>query len=105
MLGGVLNGGIDGKQRFLGTEDLFDAGAEFRLGFGGEFEIGAQVEQGVLADLFAKPSGLDESVGEIRGTGAARSCLRLANEHEGKNGTVSESAHNKIKKCGTKQGV
>ena len=33
MLGGVLNGGIDGKQRFLGTEDLFDAGAEFLPGF------------------------------------------------------------------------
>ena len=29
-LGVVLNGSIEGKQKFLGTKDLFHAGAEFR---------------------------------------------------------------------------
>ena len=44
VLGYFLQGGIAGKQGLFGIEDLFDPGAEFRPGFGGEVEVRAQVE-------------------------------------------------------------
>jgi len=56
VLSFFLDGGVDGKQGVFGIEDLFDPGAEFRPGFGGEVEIRAQIEQSVLADLLADPS-------------------------------------------------
>ncbi len=81
-LGALFDGGIYGKEGFLGVEDLFDPGAEFRPGFAGEVETGAEVQQGVLADFPAGSYGLDEAVGEIGATAAAGSRLCLTNEHE-----------------------
>ena len=88
VLGVLLDGGIDLKEGLLGIEDLFNSGAEFRPNFFGEIEIGAEVEQGVLTDLFANSSGFDETVGEIGTAGAAGSCLGLTNEHEDQNKQV-----------------
>ena len=64
------------------TEDLFDAGAKLRPSFGGEVEVGAQVEQCVLADLPANPFRFDKAIGEIGFAGAVRSGLGLTNEHD-----------------------
>ena|GEM_PF-3748198 len=71
VLGTPLNGGIDGEERLLGIEDLFDAGAEFRPCLPGEIEIRTQIEQGGLADLSADSFGLDKAVGEVGTAGAA----------------------------------
>jgi hypothetical protein len=85
VLGAFFDGGIDRKQGLLGIENFRNPGAEFRPDFGGEVEIGAPVEQSVLADLLADSSGFDETVGEIGATVAVRSRLGLANEHDQQN--------------------
>ena len=85
VLGAFFDGGIDRKQGLLGIEDLCNPGAEFRPSFGMNVKIRTQVEQSVLADLLTDSSGFDKTVGEIGATGAVRSRLGLANEHEPRN--------------------
>ena len=80
-LGALLNGGIDGKEGWFGIEDLFDSGAKLRPSFPGEVEVRTQIEQSVLADLSADPSGFDKTVSKIGAAGGAGSRLGLPNEH------------------------
>ena len=81
VLGFFLDGFIGDKEGGFAVEDLIDAGAELRPELAGDVEMAAEIEDGVLGDLFAEAFGLDEPVGEIGLAGGGGVGPGLADEH------------------------